>query len=92
MDDLFPGEMLILVYDHDLLKICLSIWLFPEVGLFLEVGQCTPISTMNIEQTLDHDDDMIQLELRILPGHLLFCKNLRLHKTHPDHHLSKLLP
>ncbi len=24
--------------------------------------------------------------------HLLFCKNLRLHKTHRDHHLSKLLP
>jgi hypothetical protein len=38
MDDLFPGEMLVLVYEHDLLKICLSILPFPEVGLFLEVG------------------------------------------------------
>jgi hypothetical protein len=36
-DDLFPGEMLVLVYDHDLSKICLSILLFPKVGLFLEV-------------------------------------------------------
>ncbi len=38
MDDLFPGEILVLVYNHDLSKICLSILLFPEVGLFLEVG------------------------------------------------------
>jgi hypothetical protein len=42
-DDLFPGEMLLLVFDHNLSKICLSILLFPEVGLFLEVGQCTQI-------------------------------------------------
>ncbi len=90
MDDLSPGEMLVLVYDHDLLKICLTILLFPEVGLFLEVGQCTQIPTENNEQTPDHDDDMIQLELRILLCHLLFCKNLRLHKFHHDHHLSKL--
>jgi hypothetical protein len=34
MDDLFPGEMLVLVYDHNLSKICLSILLFPEVGFF----------------------------------------------------------
>jgi hypothetical protein len=38
MDDLFPGEMLVLVYNHDLLKICLTILLFPDVVLFLEVG------------------------------------------------------
>jgi hypothetical protein len=38
MDDLFPGEMLILVYDHDLLKICLTILLYSNVGIFLEVG------------------------------------------------------
>ncbi len=38
MDDLFPGEMLVLVYDQDLLKICLTILPFPDVGLFLEVG------------------------------------------------------
>ncbi len=38
MDDLFPGEMLDLVYDLDLLKICLTILPFPDVGLFLEVG------------------------------------------------------
>jgi hypothetical protein len=37
-DDLFPGEMLVLVYDHNLLKICLTILPFPDVGLFLEVG------------------------------------------------------
>jgi hypothetical protein len=81
-DDLFPGEMLVLVYDHNLLKICLSIPLFPEVGLFLEVGQSTQIPTENNEQMPDHDDDMIQLELRILPCHLLFYKNLHLHKPH----------
>ncbi len=92
MDDLLPGEMLVLVYDHDLLKICLTILPFPDVGLFFEVGQCTQIPTENNEQTLDHNDDMIQLEFRILTCHLLFCKNLRLHKTHRDHHLSKLLP
>jgi hypothetical protein len=91
MDDLFPGEMLVLVYDHDLLKICLTILHFPDVGLFLEVGQCTQIPTENNEQTPDHDDDMIQLKLRILLCHRLFCKNLHLHKTHRDHHLSKLL-
>jgi hypothetical protein len=73
MDDLFPGQMLVLVYDHDLLKIYLSILLFPEVGLFLEVRQCTQIPTENNEQMPDHDKDMIQLELRILPCHLLFC-------------------
>ncbi len=38
MDDLFSGEMLVLVYDHDLLKICLAILPFTDVGLFLEVG------------------------------------------------------
>ncbi len=65
MDDLISGEMLVLVYNHDLLKICLSILLFPEVGLFLEVGQCTQIPTKNNEQTPDHDDGMIQLELRM---------------------------
>jgi hypothetical protein len=92
MDDLFPGKMLVLVYDHDLSKICLMILLFPDVGLILEVGRCTQIPTENNEQTPDHDDDMIQLELRILSCHLLFCKSLRLHKTHRDHHLSKLLP
>ncbi len=63
-DDLFLQEMLVLVYDHDLLKICLSILLFPGVGLFLEVGQCTQIPTENNEQTPDHNDDMIQLELK----------------------------
>jgi hypothetical protein len=92
MDDLFPGEMLVLVYDHNLLKICYTILLFPDVGLFLEVGQCTQIPTKNNEQMPDHDDDMIQLELRILPCHLLIFRNLCLHKTHRDHHLSKLLP
>jgi hypothetical protein len=92
MDDLFPGEMLVLVYDHDLLKICLSILLFPEVELFLEVGRCTQIPTEINEQMPDHNDDMIQLESRILPSHPLFCKNLHLHKTNRDHHLSKLLP
>jgi hypothetical protein len=91
MDDLFLGEMLVLVYNHNLFVICLSILLFPEIGLFLEVGQCTRIPTENNEQTPDHDDDMIQLESRIRLCHLLFCKNLRLHKTHHDHHLSKLL-
>jgi hypothetical protein len=89
MDDLFPGEMLVLVYDHNLSKICLTILLFPDDGLFLEVGQCTQIPIENNEQTRDLDDDMIQLELRILPCHLLFCKNLHLHKTYCDHHLSK---
>jgi hypothetical protein len=48
--DLFPGEMMVLVYDHNLLKICLSILLFPEVGLFLEVGRYTQIPTENNEQ------------------------------------------
>ncbi len=72
MDDLFPGEMLVLVYDHDLLKICLTILLFPDIGLFLEVGRYIQFPTENNEQTPDHDDDMIQLELRILPCHLLF--------------------
>jgi hypothetical protein len=91
-DDLFLGEMLVLVYDHDLSKICLTILLFPEVGLFLAVGRCTQIPTENNEQTPDHNDDMIQLKLRILPCHLLFCKNLHLYKPHRDHHLSKLLP
>ena len=90
-DDLFPGQMLVLIYNHDLSKICLTILLFPDVGLFLEVGQCTQIPTENNEQTPDHDDDMIQLELRILCCPLLFCKSLHLHKTHPDHHLSELL-
>jgi hypothetical protein len=65
-DDLFPGEMLVLVYDHNLSKFCLSILLFPEVGLSLEIGQCTQIPTENNEQMPDHDDDMIQLDLRIL--------------------------
>ena len=37
-DDLFPGQMLVLVYDHDLLMICLTVLPFPDVGLFLEVG------------------------------------------------------
>ncbi len=37
-DDLFPGEMLVLVYNHDLLKICLTILPFPDVVLILEVG------------------------------------------------------
>ncbi len=64
MDDLFPGEMLVLVYDHDLLKICLLILHFSEVGLFLEVGPCTQIPTENNEQTPDRNDDMIQLELK----------------------------
>jgi hypothetical protein len=92
MDDLFPGEILVLVYDHNLSKIRLTILLFLDVGLFLEVERCTQIPTENNEQTPDHDDDTIQLKLKILPCHLLFCKNLHLHKTHPDHHLSKLLP
>ncbi len=92
MDDLFPGEMLVLVYDHNLSKICLTILLFPDVELLLEVRQCTQIPTENNEQMPGHDDDMIQLELRILSCHLLFCKNLHLNKTHRDHHLSKLLP
>jgi hypothetical protein len=92
MDDLFPGEMLVLVYHQDFSKICLSILLFPDVGHILEIGQCTQIPTENNEQMPDHDDDMIWLEFRILPGHLLFCKNSRLHKTHRDYHLSKLLP
>ncbi len=91
-DDLFPGEMLVLVYDHDLSKICLTILLFPDVGLFLAVGWCTQIPTENNEQTPDCDDDMIQLKLKIPPCYLLFCKNLHLHKPHRDHHLSKLLP
>ncbi len=83
MDDLFPGgEMLVLVYDHDLSNFCLPILLFPEVGLFLEVGQCTQTPTENNEQMPDRNDDMIQLELKILPCHLLFCKNLCLHKIH----------
>ncbi len=38
MDDLFTGEILVLVYDHNLLKICLTILPFPDVGIFLEVG------------------------------------------------------
>jgi hypothetical protein len=91
MQWMIPGEMLVLVYDHNLLKICLTILLFSDVGLFLEVGQCTQIPTENNEQMPDHDDDMIQLELRILSCHMLFCKNLRLLKTHREHHLSKLL-
>jgi hypothetical protein len=91
-DDLFRGEMLVLVYDHGLLKIYLSILLFPAVGLFLVVGQCTQIPTENNVQMPDQDDDVIQLELKILPCHLLFCKNFHLHKTHHDHHPSKLHP
>jgi hypothetical protein len=39
MDDLISGEMLVLVYDHNLLKICLTILPFPDIGLFLEVKQ-----------------------------------------------------
>ncbi len=58
MDDLFPGEMLVLVYGHNLLIICLTILPFPDVGLFLEVGRCTQIPTENSEQMLDHDDDI----------------------------------
>jgi hypothetical protein len=54
-DDLFPGEMLVLVYDDDLSNICLSILLFLKVGLFLEIGQFTQIATENYEQTLAHD-------------------------------------
>jgi hypothetical protein len=81
-----------LVYNHNLFKICLSILLFPEVGIFLEVGQCTQIPTVNNEQMLDCDDDMTQLELKIQPCHLLFYKNLRPHITHCVHYLSKLLP
>ncbi len=45
MDDLFPGEMLVLVYDHDLSKICLTILLFPDdtmvhrmIGLYLRIN------------------------------------------------------
>ncbi len=87
----FPGEMLVLVYDHNLSKIYLSILLFPDVGLFLEVWRFTQIPTENNEQMPDHNYDMIQLELRILPCHLLFCKNLRLHKPHCDHLLSRLI-
>jgi hypothetical protein len=64
MDDLFLGEMLVLVYNHDLLKICLTILPFSDVGLFLEVGRCTQIPTENNEQTPDHNDDTIQLELK----------------------------
>ncbi len=56
MDDLFPGEMLVLVYDHDLLKICLTILLFPDVRLFLDVGRCTQIPTENNEQTPNQDE------------------------------------
>jgi hypothetical protein len=63
-DDLFPGEMLVLVYNHGLLKIYLSTLLFPAVGLFLVVGQCTQIPTENNVQMPDHDDDTIQLELK----------------------------
>ncbi len=63
---------MVLVYDHNLRKIFLSILLFPEVGLFLEVGQCTQIPTKNNEQTPDRDDGMIQLELRIRLCHPLF--------------------
>ncbi len=62
---MFPGQKLVLVYNHDLWKICLPILLLPEVGLFLEVGQCTQIPTENNEQMPDRDDDVIQLELRI---------------------------
>jgi hypothetical protein len=91
-DDLFPGEMLVLVYDHGLLKIYLSILLFPAVGLFLVVGQCTQIPTESNVQILDHDDDTIKLELKRLPSHLLICENLHLRKTHHDHHPSKLHP
>ncbi len=58
MDDLFPGEMFVLVYDHGLLKIYLSILLFPAVGLFLVVGQCTQIPTENNVQMPDHNDDI----------------------------------
>ncbi len=90
-DVLLPGKMLVLVYNHNFLKFCLSILPFPDVGLFLEVGWCTQIPTENNEQMPDHNDDMIQLKLRILPCHMLFCKNLRLHKTHRDHHFFKLL-
>ncbi len=85
-DDLFPGEMFVLVYDHNLLKIYLSILLFPAVGLLHVVEQCTQIPTENNVQMLDRDDDTIQLELKRLPSHLLLCKNLHLHKTHHDHH------
>ncbi len=63
-DDLFPGEMLVLVYDHDLLRMCLTILLFPDVGFFLEVGRCFQIPTENNVQMPDHNDDMIQLELK----------------------------
>ncbi len=91
-DDLFPGEMLVLVYNQNLLRMCLTILLFPDVGFFLEVGRCFQIPTENNVQMPDHDDDMIQLEFKRLPSRLLFCKNLHLHKTHRDHHLSKLHP
>ncbi len=37
MDDLIPGEMLVLVYDHNLSKICLTILRFPDVGLLLDL-------------------------------------------------------
>ncbi len=65
---------------------------FPDVGFCFEVGQCTQIPTENNVQMPDHDDDTIQLELKRLPSPLLFCKNLHLHKTHRDHHPSKLHP
>ena len=37
-DDLFPGQMLVLVYGHDLLMICLTVLPFSDVGFFFEVG------------------------------------------------------
>ncbi len=35
--DLFPGEMLVLVYDPNLLRMCLTILLFPDMGFFLKL-------------------------------------------------------
>ena len=37
MVDLFPGQMLVLVCDHDLLMICLTVLPFPDFGLFLKL-------------------------------------------------------
>ena len=87
-DDLYPGEMLALVYDHDLLRMCLTILLFPEVGFFLKLDNALKFQL----RIMCKCDDTIQLELKRLPSCLLFCKNLHLHKTHRDHHLSKLHP
>ena len=64
-DDWFPGEMLVLVYDHDLLRMCLTILLFLTLDFFLKLDNafkfqlrimCKCRTTMMIQFSLSSKD------------------------------------